>query len=493
MANKRCQFLRLTGIRKFLDHITGISREPSMQLKSLDLDCAFLMSRHLLKLKIIMDLCPALKMLTLRSSYSDQLVGTIRASLPKLEYLQLVGQDYTMMYSIQQDEYVATITVKTSATRLQSLDRFMYPNLKVLSFDCLHDLQDPLQSSLNHLLRNCPRLTAFDVRLPLEHFCSLVHMFQELFRSLDPTNSVSGTKRCLRIRSLATEHSVEMVIPWVGHTLGANTAVEVKMMGPKASNRHLELIFREYGSFIKVLLANDTLDDGLVGSLLKSDQGNGSIIENLTIDPSSLTDARLVEAILQRCMPRKEVALAFSCLEKDEHLTQMHDVLMHVGRKTTRLILHGRGKPSEWFMNITVSRSGLWDVRHLEIAFEGRVRMDERSMKRLLALISTPGTAGTTGAATTSDGHRRQTTLTRSILPLQTFRLTDCELLTEDWNTVLTTMDLKMMQRLSFEGTNFGTEQFDLLIEQLNKLLERSKSAMSSRGGLYQENRSRWC
>ncbi|KAH7036112.1 hypothetical protein BKA57DRAFT_475559, partial [Linnemannia elongata] len=456
MVNHRCQSLSLDGFREFYSQISGTKKPATTRLKSLTLLCNFHTSQWE-KLKMILKLCPALRTLTICTGYSDQLCCDIRSLLPHLKRLDFFGSMHTTIIRTTKDSYGKIIyTTELNVTAfscLPSLPKELCSHLVLLR---LHWLPDP-KGSLKFLsvetlrLRDCPRLLALDLRVPLKHFLTLVTLLKDEFKTVNALHGTPDSRRIVRLRSMEDDHDVTMTIKFQGHV--PEFDIKVEMTGTKESNPPLESLFRSHGSSIRSMVANHLFDDTLAEAMIESFHDRDSKLEQLSIDPAGLTGSLRLLPITNRSPDLNEFTLSFSSLEDSTRQDLAETYLDCYSDRATGLLLRGGGRCSDWITKAIPTRSLLTEIRHFEISFdEGRGRFHgEPEITSVLQFIS-PSSGSTMG-----------------IPHLQSISLSSCDLTPEQWRQILSNMDLRALRYLSVEDTNFGAEDLDLLIERLPK------------------------
>ncbi|KAG0047230.1 hypothetical protein BGZ83_007682 [Gryganskiella cystojenkinii] len=453
MTNKRCRSMRLVGFKDLFSRMVDNSLDQTCQLTYLDLDLPFTPSRDLSSLKILLALCPALTHLTLKCAYDDDLPDQIREGQKRLQQVTMVDTGFKAVVTLATDDYdKPTHTVEISASVEHDLSPIMSstgPHLRAVRLDCLPShSRDSLEDLLRYLDKACDQLDVLDIRVALEEFEMVVESVR---------GQASSLRRVLRLCSLPTEHKVEMTVVFQLTGL-QDIRINSEMTGTQNSNVHLDRIFQVYGSSILKLSTNHLLDDSMLRSLAKSIEDNGSILEDLAIDPCNLSDIASVQTLVDNSTASSEFTLSFSHLQDTSSCAKAIDYIdmfgfrdRPSGRQVSRLILHAEGRNLEWIEAISLHRGRLPGLRHLEIMFGGprKIHVDTKNaMDSILSLISKTGLPSTS--------------------PLQTLKITNCFLSNKQWGYLLDLLDFKStLQCLDVEDTSFGLQQMDLLRTKL--------------------------
>ncbi|KAG0316098.1 hypothetical protein BG000_004984 [Podila horticola] len=433
MINQRCQSLTLVGFKDFYSHISGTKKSGTTRLKTLNLLCDFDISQ-LEKLRMILKLCPALRNLTIRATYSDLLCNEIRKELPHLKRLDLFGPTHLTMTKITKDDngklgYTTELIVTGPRYLINALER-------------------------------CSRLLTLDLRVPLKYFHTLVTILKNEFENANALHCIPNSRGIVRLRSMENDHDVTMIAKFQGHV--PDFEINIEMTGPKESNAALKTIFQSYGPSIRSLVANHLLDDIFLQSLI--DTGKPSKLTLLSIDPAGLRVDGRIQALMDLSPSPKEFTLSFSSLEDEFRRDQVLTYLRRYGTQVSGLLLHGANGISDWISKTIpdgMVRSRLPNLLHFQLAFEGGRGQfrNEAAITQVLKFISAPTTPTTTTTSSIMD-----------MVPsssLQSFSLSHCELTSEQWSRVLIHLDLKALKYLSVEGTNFGASELELLMGRL--------------------------
>lgn len=465
MVNQRCQSLTLAGFKDFYSHISGTKKSGTTRLKTLTLHCDFDISQ-LEKLRMILKLCPALRNLTIRSTYSDQLCNDIRNELPHLKRLDLFSSTHTTITKITKDvngklAYTTELNV-TGPCYVPPLTEQLYSHLEIVRLNWLPDPEESLKTWLTDALKHCSRLLTLDLRVPLKYFHVLVTILKNEFEIANALHRIPDARRIVRLRSMENDHDVTMIAKFQGHV--PDFEINIEMTGPKESNAALESIFRSHGSSIRSLVANHLLDDVFLLSLINAVRGKPSKLARLSIDPAGLRDNSKIQTLVDLLPSPKEFTLSFSSLNDEFRRYQARMSLDRYGTHVSGLLLRGAEGYSDWISEVIPVRSSLPNLLHFELAFEGYHRgsiQNEAAIRQVLQFISKPATTATTTTTTTS--------ITDAVpsSSLQSFSLSCCKLTSEQWSRVLIHLDLKALKYLSVEGTNFGVSELELLMGRL--------------------------
>ncbi|KAG0048271.1 hypothetical protein BGZ83_006733 [Gryganskiella cystojenkinii] len=461
MINQRCQSMTLVGFKDFYLHVVGTKKSGTTRLKTLTLLCNFHISQWE-KLRMILRLCPALRNLTIWATYSDQLCKDIRNELPHLKRLDLFDPTHTTITKITNDVhgklvYNTELSV-TGPSYAPSLTKELYSHLEIVRLNWLPDPEESLKPWLINALKHCSRLFTLDLRVPLLYFHTLVTILKNEFETANVLHCIPDCRRIVRLRSMENDHDVTMVAKFQGDV--PDFEIDIEMTGPKESNAALKTIFRNYGSSVRSLVANHFLDDIL---LIYIFFGNPSKLARLSIDPSGL-GALSIQTLVDRLPSPKEFTLSFSSLEDEVRRDKLLVHLHRYGAQVSGLLLQGANGTSDWVSKTIPVRSLVPNLLHFDLAFEGgRGQFRNEAAKQVLQFISIPTTTTTTTTTTTSSSPV-------DVVPsssLESFTLSHCDLTSEEWSQVLIQLDMRALKYLSFEDTNFGVSELELLMGRL--------------------------
>ncbi|KAG0293598.1 hypothetical protein BGZ98_002111 [Dissophora globulifera] len=461
MTNQRCQSLTLDGFKDFYSHISGTKKSQTTRLKTLTLLCDFHICKWE-KLRMILELCPSIRNLTIKANYSKQLCSVIQNELRHLKRLELIGPTHTTITKITKDVcgklvYTTELNV-TDLHYIPPLTRELHSHLGIVRLSWLPDPEQSLKTWLANALKHCSRLLALDLRVPLKYFNQLVTILKNEFEIANALHCIPDSRRIVRLRSMKSDHDVTMIAKFQGDV--SDFDIDIKMTGPKESNSALETIFRSYGSSIRSLVANHLLDDIFLPSPIDTVLGKSSKFTQLSIDPTGLRDSSRVQTFVDLLPSSKDFTLSISSLEQEFQQDQILTFLHRYGAHVSGLLLRGADVISDWISKTIPDRSRLPNLLHFELAFEGSRGQfrNEAAIRQVLQFISTPVA---TTAATSSI---MDVALSSS---LQSFSLSNCDLTPEQWSRVLFGLDLRALKNLNVENTNFGVSELELLMKRL--------------------------
>ncbi|KAG0311318.1 hypothetical protein BGZ99_010267 [Dissophora globulifera] len=461
MINQRCQSLTLVDFKDFYKHISGTKRPKTTRLKTLTLLCDFHISQ-LEKLKMILKLCPALRNLTIKATYSNDLCNDIQNELRHLKRLDFFSDTHTTITKITNDvggELVYTTVLNVTDLRsIPPLTEELYSHLGIVRLSWLSDPGESLETWLAGALKHCSRLLALDLRVPLKYFDQLVTILKNEFEIANALHRIPDSRRIVRLRSMMNDHDVTMIVKFQGNV--PDFEIDIEMTGLKESNAALETIFRNYGSCVRSLVANHLLDEIFLLSPIDTVVRNSSKLARLSIDATGLRDNSWIQTLVDLLPSPKEFTLSFSSLESEFRQDQFLTLVQRYGTQVSDLILRGADNTSDWISRTIPVRSRLPNLLHFGLAFEGSRGQfrNEATIRQVLQVISTPATA-TTAISSIVD-----------VVPsssLQSFSLSHCNLTPEQWSRVLIQLDLKALKHLSVEDTNFDVSELKLLIGRL--------------------------
>ncbi|KAG0077694.1 hypothetical protein BGZ92_001819 [Podila epicladia] len=456
LLNRRCQNLSVIGFKDFLSSISGLEKLQATYrmrtLRLLDSDIGNDNTVQRKNLMAILKLCPVLRNLAITTVYNGDLLSKIREQNPLLKHLCMISPLYDTGIKINQNKDPA-IDVLVKDERLQ-LDRAIYPLLKIVRIKSPNGRADKLKDWLENLVKTCPLLQAFDIRISLRQFHDMVNVIQGALQSVT-NNGMREMARIFQLRPHDDEHEVTMVVHWQGH-LPPDINVDVELVGKENSNEHLESIFFNYGSRIRVLAANELLNGALLGSFCAAVRVIGSKLVRLNVNPSGLnhrSDYFLLQELIQRSPNLKEFTLTFSSLQEDARRENAKAFLGHYGAQITGLVLEGRGclqgSRLHWLSKMDLRRIRFGSLQHLEIDLHARVPVDDQSAECVLQLMSAPEAQVV------------------PIPPLQFVSLRHFTFLQDHWNRILSHLDLNALKHLNVEDSNFGENEMRMLIARL--------------------------
>lgn len=449
LMTRRCQSLQLLGFKEFYAHIAKATNiKPTKRLYVLDIECPIQMDNQFSSLLSLLRLCPCLKRLTIRCAYSERHQRDILQLIPDLESLEMVGPVSTIIVrftKVEDGNTAFEVEAKGRDHRLPIFDSVIVPNLTILRVECARGPDHLFKSWFLNQLRSCLQLHTVDFEVPLELFGEMFDYLKESFRTR--TGPSAGKQAVVRlVPNSKHEHKVEMIARFQGPNI-LDIDIDVTMTGNKNSNPFLRTIFREHGSSIRTLGANEFLDDQLLETLLATVEVKGSKLQKLALDPSGLHDTYRIQNLISHAPATLDFTLSLSNLQSASQQQHAITIKDQCGEFVTNLILHGRGG-ADWLRGLGLTRHILRKLQHLEIAFENAGEVNSHTLD---TIISPPG-------------HDK-----RPIQHLKSFSLSECFLSPGDWERVLSMVDLQELETLSFEETNFGEDQMRLLIRRLPK------------------------
>ncbi|GJJ71470.1 hypothetical protein EMPS_03820 [Entomortierella parvispora] len=455
MSNDRCQTLQVIGFKDFFKNISMRKRVVCpIWFKSLDLQCD-LESEQQSELIKVLTHCRALLYLTIKTTYKTKLREAICETLPCLQRLTVTDLDdknSTILRFSKNDNGITTYIIEIHARDgIPLLDSSTLLYLTRLRLDNQNELDQVFHDRLDSLIQASPKLQTIHLQLPLRQFGPLAKFLEKEFKKEINSNGVTDNVRHIHLRSLKDEHTVWMKASFQGHKIVHND-IEVEMTANcngKDKNSHLGEFFQLYGSYVRLLILNSSMDDALLQAYITSIANDSPELSVLSVDCSGLSIDDGVEQfqrVLDCSLGLETFALSPTSFESQDKQTIVKRFIELYGTRITNLSLNGRGS-SALLSEETIDRAQLMKLQHLAVDFLDETSVTSQAVDKILRLVSAP---------TTSD-----------LPPLRSVSVCHCRFSPREWEQILTGLDLRRIEALSFKATNFGPAEMKALVRKI--------------------------
>ncbi|KAI7831456.1 hypothetical protein BC939DRAFT_473026 [Gamsiella multidivaricata] len=266
-----------------------------------------------------------------------------------------------------------------------------------------------------------------------------------------------------------------------------STNITMRATDPAVKFSPLWEIFSRYGWSIKRLETNQAFTDDLA-KLIDNDDGNKRPqLASLTLNPTSLTMdgiRRMCSAIdyarSQNIGPQLELGFCFDLLGNDLHHQKTACLIIQYQAALKSLTVH-RGPTSPEMSEITITgllRRCFPELGIFKIACSSKAELSKRCIEWVSDMFVAPPLQETPSSSAQpsslgSPAERSLYTVSHTLKAWQSLKEIQIEhavLNPGHWIFLIYSIDFSALENLSFKGSNFSSEQFEILVKKVSSL-----------------------
>ncbi|KAG0245841.1 hypothetical protein B0O80DRAFT_274098 [Mortierella sp. GBAus27b] len=230
---------------------------------------------------------------------------------------------------------------------------------------------------------------------------------------------------------------------------------------------------RKFGWSISALNAFSRFTDHIAGLLDDTTQTHGSQLTHLTLSPDTLTipGLEVIDRIIKRSKGLRYLWIHFTSIEEGLQSEKLMLLLGRYGEKLNRLSLIS-GSVTCWLPQVAQafpSRNSFPMMDGLAIYCNSRCELSPEHLRWINAMVSATTSPPSLGSSSI-DGSSPEVPQ-QAMKPVTTpqqltlFQLSNVACSSQDWETLIKTLDFAVLHHLHFNRSNFSLEQLDLMIE----------------------------
>ncbi|KAG0214303.1 hypothetical protein BGX28_002411 [Mortierella sp. GBA30] len=522
LSNGRVQSLKLSKFTNFYERVGGSisATAPQLRILSIDSELAMTSRNDTTAFTRILNKCPQLTELAVSSDDITQALRFIFKESPSLQSVQTLAvkstrRNFTVVFGLQQGKIdvmeieasqlvrVAYQWGKESFLLSGRLSKLVVtgPNLATASKDVfvmllelnprLSEIQYHGNASFHHGIINLVQ-GARKTIVWQRGSCSL--------RLLQICHNDYGDHKCqgrtMDSNWTMDSNFIKMLLEF-SETMDDVDAHTRIVMGSSDQASNMDDHFRHHGWSVTSLITNANFSDSQAKLLCESMEGNTSKLEDLVLNPTSLSVEGMacIERIIKASRNLVTLSLCLEDLEEDEQLKKAIQFLTRHGARIKGLTLYGTSADA-W---LTIVGSGLPSRQDLPALTKFQLTRkkqheslgiyDERSQAVsidaaywIAAMISSPSEA-----LSGPQNPLSQSGCIEEPMSLETIALEGLQLESESWTRIIQALDITALENLSLENSNIASTQLEMLAKHVPAYvsvtpeLQRHNEVVSSR------------
>ncbi|KAF8937267.1 hypothetical protein BGZ58_002997 [Dissophora ornata] len=452
MSNGRIQSLSLFALEDFFNRL-GTNFALASKLKVLKIDAEVSPQRGRSALQRIIDKCPSLVDLDLRSQFVNQTFEEVmsNANRPRnLKSLKLRSTEGDMDIEFHQGD-VQAMEADISFWHFSN-DEYWVLLKKGYLTRLKATTAPPSESSLGRLdeiLRLSPKLAEIEM---MNTDASALAIIYEV-DSLRDEGFLPGMRK-LRLHGGGSDRVVVKYSD--SYTISINGEMEETY---NSSYEAFVDLYREHGWCIDILDTKLVFLDGFAESLDESTTKSGSKLKSLTLCPNSLSSTGLecVDRVIERSWMLESLRLCFfnmSHKKEQEGLQAKFESLLGRYNPLLQGLTLSDCSMDAWFPRLArccSSRRVLQALRTFSLSLNEKSEVEDDCLHWIAGVVSAP-------PSTTSNSSDEW-------MPLKSIHLKNLSLREDQWETLIKAIGFSGLEQLQLESTNFSSAQFEVLLE----------------------------
>ncbi|KAG0222238.1 hypothetical protein B0O80DRAFT_502515 [Mortierella sp. GBAus27b] len=485
-SNARVQSLHLKGFDDFFSRVSSSSLAPTSKFRTFSMDSSFPSKDKSIKsFNSFLDHCVSLTTLELKLQGKHSIAKHLDDILRKLHKLETLKVDRE---NISFTTLVVDNTLRDTSLTIKRLSDLGSDDFKFIQqcgltkLDIEYTPRKEDDGQLVSIIHCCPRLSTLGIGCVERRYLAVLELvvsartsryqepgscqlqtFRLMEEKLEPFDGYGGYSDSTMIRSCVSfAHD--------SPTFDMRSYVRLRVNMAITKREPIYTFARKYGWSIVYLQTQGPISDHFLEALDNITSERGSKFERLDAAPFWITDIGRdhLHRIIERASSSMGLYLSMEFMNDASRFERAEMFLSQFGDKVHGLGFHG-DSPEEWLMEIVSSfptRESFPNLTRFGIVHQEKsIRIPSFCVQWIVQMIPAPPP----DLASALPSYRIQESGSPSV---ELARITHLDLwyvilLPEEWRMVIEAIDFSALQQLDLTGSNFGEDQFKLLIDRV--------------------------